>query len=272
MPQIQVIHSENAIFQQIESLKHSRNKRHKQKAFLIEGVRHINQARAYNWIIKSYLYSSDGTLSSWAKEILSTSTVQTHYALPIALLQKLSNKNKTSELMAIVSMPEDEFGRIKLSDLPLIVVIDRSSNPGNLGTIIRSCDALGADGIIMTGHSVDLFSSETIASTTGSFFSLPTVRKGSHHDVLPYLEQIKQDYGDLQLVATSAHAKTNIQDCNFWRPTVLLIGNEKDGLSKAYLDLADIQIGVTMQGSATSLNVACACSILLYEVSRQRNI
>lgn len=271
MPQIETIYSENATFQQIETLKHNRNKRHKQNAFLIEGVRHINQANQFNWKIKSYLYPNDKQLSNWAQDVLSSSTAQTHYKLPLALQEKLSNKKDVSELMAIVAMPPDDFSRIKLTDLPLIVIIDRSSSPGNLGTMIRSCDALGANGIIMTGHAVDLYSAETIAATTGSFFSLPVIRKPSHNDVAPYLEKIREDYGDLQIIATSAHATQVAQDCNFWRPTVLLIGNETDGLSKAYEDMADTLIGIPMQGSATSLNVACATSILLYEIGRQRS-
>ncbi len=271
MPKIVPIYSENATYQQIETLKHNRNKRLKQQAFLIEGVRHINQARSYNWTIKGYLYSKDKTLSSWAQDILNSSTAETHYQLPLALLEKLSNKNETPELIAMLEMPSNDINRIKLSAIPLIVIIDRSSNPGNLGTIIRSCDALGVDGLIMTGHAVDLYSPETIAATTGSFFSLPTLRLESHKQVQEILESIRADYGDLQIVATSAQAKEQIQSCNFWRPTVLLIGNETDGLSRAYEEMADTLVGIAMQGSASSLNVACATSILLYEVGRQRN-
>jgi len=270
MPHITTIHSENATFQQIEALKTNRNKRHKQGVFLIEGVRHINQALKNNWTIKSFFYAKDKQLSNWATDILSSSAAETHYELAFALQAKLSNKKDASELIALVEMQTNDLARIKLSDLPLVVVIDRSSNPGNLGTIIRSSDALGADALIMTGHAVDLYSAEVLAATTGSFFSLPVLRFQSAKDLEPLLSQLKNDYGDVQIVATSAHAEQDIDACNFWRPTLLLIGNETDGLSRAYEEMADTLVGIPMQGSATSLNVACASSILLYEIGRQR--
>jgi TrmH family RNA methyltransferase len=122
----------------------------------------------------------------------------------------------------------------------------------------------------MTGHSVDLYAPETLAATAGSVFALPTLRQASHHEVLPFLEHIRAHYGDLQIVATSAKATQAVYDCSFWRPTVLLIGNETSGLSRAYLDLADSLVTIPMQGSASSLNVACATTVLLYEIARQR--
>lgn len=87
---------------------------------------------------------------------------------------------------------------------------------------------------------------------------------------MAFFRELRDEYGDLQLVGTSAHARQRVYEVSFWRPTVLLIGNETDGLSRAYRDLADVMLAVPVQGSATSLNVACAASVVLYEVHRQR--
>ena len=87
-----------------------------------------------------------------------------------------SNKSEPSELLALVAMPADDLDRIPLSPDLLVVAFDRPASPGNLGSIIRSCDALGAHGVIMTGHSVDLYDPETISASVGSLFALPVVR------------------------------------------------------------------------------------------------
>lgn len=268
-PRTERILSENATFQRLFALRSSRQQRRRQRAFLVEGVRQIDRAIAHGWEIRALLYPLDTRRSSWAADALTTSEAEVHYALAPALHRKLSGRNEGSELLALVGTPDDDLARIAPGDPPLIVVVDRSHSPGNLGTAIRSCDALGADGLIMTGHAVDLYHPDTVAASIGSLFALPVVRAPSHHDLLPLFERIRRDFGDLQLVATSAHAPHPLYDCNFWRPTVLLVGNETDGLSRAYRDLADIEITIPMQGSATSLNVACATSILLYEARRQ---
>lgn len=270
MPELERIYSANASYQQLEALIHNRSKRQKQGHFLLEGVRHINQALAYKWSIQAFLYAANRQVSDWAETILKETEVAKHYVIEPDLFFKLSAKHEGSELLALISIPADSFERILLKELPLVVVLDRSSNPGNLGTLIRSCDALGADGLIMTGHSVDLYAPETLAATAGSLFALPVIRQASHQELLPYFEQIRAHYGDLQIVATSAKASQAVYGCSFWRPTVLLIGNETVGLSRAYLDLADTLVSIPMQGSASSLNVACAATVLLYEVGRQR--
>lgn len=270
MPELERIYTANASYQQLEALKTNRSKRQKQGVFLLEGVRHINQALAYNWSIQGLLYAANSQLSEWAQNILSQTQVAKHFLIEPDLFLKLSGKKEGSELLALVTIPEDKFERIRLKDLPLVVVVDRSSSPGNLGTLIRSCDALGADGLIMTGHSVDLYAPETLAATAGSLFALPTIRQPSHHEILPFFEKIRAQYGDLQIVATSAKAEQAVYEGSFWRPTALLIGNETSGLSRAYLDLADSLVTIPMQGSASSLNVACASTVLLYEIARQR--
>lgn len=269
-PRTERLHTENATFQRLEALRHNRNLRHRQRAFLVEGVRQIDQALAHGWAIRSFVHPADAPLSVWAEGILASSPADTHYALPDHLLRKLSGKNEASELLAVAEIPPDDLGRIELGRLPLVVVVDRSNSPGNLGTIIRSCDALGANGLVMTGHAVDLYDPATVAASVGSLFALPVVRRASHEELSPLFDRIRDEYGDLQLVATSAHADRAVYECGFWRPTVLLLGNETDGLNRAYREMADVTVSIPMAGAASSLNVASAAAILLYEVQRQR--
>lgn len=269
-PQTKIINSENNDFQYIETLRRNREKRSKNKEFFIEGVRPINQAIKYDWNIRAFGYARNKKLSSWAQNILKKSSAKNHYELPIELLEKLSNKEESSELIAIVGMKDDDLTRILLKDNPLILIFDRPSNPGNLGTLIRSSDALGVDGIIITGHAVDLYDPEVISASTGSFFALPIIRKPSHNDLITWITEMKKDYKDLQIVGTDEKGNETIDQHDFKKPIILLVGNETSGLSKAYRTICHNMVKIPMYGSASSINVACASSIILYEIDRQR--
>ncbi len=269
-PQVVKIFSENAQFQIFDALKRNREKRSKLQSFIVEGVRNINNAVKYGWNIQSFIYSSEHGLSKWATTVLRESQAQTHFDPPMKLLTKLSSKEETSELLAVVEMKKDDIHTIPLSGRLLVVVFDRPSSPGNLGTLIRSCDAMGVHGLIVTGHAVDMYSPETINATTGSFFALPIIRLASHENLIPWIKEVKKRFSNLQIVGTDEQGEHSIDSHDFTKPTILLVGNETWGLSAAYKALSDAMVNIPMQGSASSLNVACTASIVLYEVNRQR--
>lgn len=247
-------------------------KRNQSKEFFVEGVRAIDQALLNHWDINAFVYSRENRLSDWAERILAASTAKVHYELPSSLLREVSQKEEPSELIAMVAMPEDDLQRIIPGDTPLVVVLDRPILPGNIGSVIRSCDALGADGLIITGHSADLYDPETIRGTTGSFFSIPSVRLASHRELAPWIKDLKQRFPGLRMVGTSAKAAVPISDFDFTQPTVLVAGNETHGISENYRAACDAMATILMQGSATSLNLACSVSIMLYEINRQRRL
>ncbi len=271
-PRIVKIYTENNDFQYIETLRRNREKRQKHKEFFIEGVRPINQAIQHNWQIRAFIYSREKQLSDWAEGILARSQASQHYELRLPLLEKLSNKSEASELLAIVTMPEDNIARIPISEKPLIVIFDRPASPGNLGTLIRSCDALHVDGLIITGHAVDLYDPETISASTGSFFALPTVRLPSQKELQPWLTALHQQFPRVQLVGSDEDAEVAIDQHDFTDPTLLIVGNETWGMSASYKALCDTMVKIPMYGSASSFNVACATSIILYEIDRQRRV
>jgi TrmH family RNA methyltransferase len=264
------LYAENADFQHVETLRRNRQKRHRYRQFFVEGVRAINAALSYGWTIDAFYYSAEGTLSSWAQEVLENSAAQRHYALSQDLMRKLSQKNEGSELLAVLAMPEETLERLPSRTDLLLVLLDRCSNPGNLGTVIRSCDALGAHGLIMTGHSVDLYDPEVIRASVGSIFAIPIVRLPSHQDVWTWLEQNRLP---LQVIGSSARASKLLYQANLQKPSLILIGNETAGLSAAYLELAHELVKIPMREDsfATSLNMACATTSILYEAQRQRS-
>lgn len=272
----------NASYQQLQGLKDNRTKRLRQGAFFVEGVRNINQAIAADWKIRSFIYS-EKSLSDWAKDILTSVETTANYQLSRELAAELSGKEDISELMAVVEMKKTQrwrdaencgsVGQLAVEN-PLLVLFDRPGNKGNLGTILRTCDALGADGLILTGHGVDLYDPEVLQASMGSFFRVPVWQAESNEELDVFLGQLRTKYPALQLVGTTAHREKPIYTQQLTGPVMILLGNETMGLSHRYKEMADVLCSIPMAetSSASSLNVGCAASILLYEVTRQRGM
>lgn len=268
------IYSKNATYQKFEVLKTNRNKRFKYGEFLVEGVRNINQAIKNNWEFVSLIYSTDKILSDWAKQVINTVKTETNYILTNDLMQQLSGKEDASEIMAIIKMRNNSIYNLELSQKPLIVLFDRPSNKGNLGAIIRSCDAYGVDALIVTGHSVDIYDPEVIVAGMGSFFNMHVYRMADNSEILDYINHLKKGYCDFCTIATTAHKQTPIYEEWLNHSCMLMLGNETDGLCKNLYGIADKTITIPMAetSSASSFNVACAATTMIYEIVRQRNI
>jgi TrmH family RNA methyltransferase len=167
-------------------------------------------------------------------------------------------------------MKPEDVSRIRLHPGLLVVIFDRPASPGNLGTILRSCDALGADGLIITGHGVDLYDPETVSASVGSLFAVPALRVGSPRELEPWFALVRKQIGQFQLIGSSAKTDRLISEHDWRPPTVVVIGNETNGLSAYYKERCDAIVTIPQVGAASSLNVASAASILLYEIQRQR--
>ncbi len=267
------IFTKNSTYQQIEVLKTNRNKRYKYNRFLVEGVRSLKEAVKNGWNILSLIYCPEN-LSDWAREMIQTVRTEVNYALTPELMQDLSEKTDTSELMAVIEMREDRLDTIPESENPFLVLFDRPSNRGNLGTMIRSCDALGADALLITGHAVDLYDPDVVVSAMGSFFNLPVIRVTDNNELYRFIEKMRAKYPGFTTIGTTAHKEFPIWSENLSVPLMLMLGNETMGLNKAFKESCDRLCTIPMAESsyASSFNVSCAASILMYEIVRQRSV
>jgi tRNA G18 (ribose-2'-O)-methylase SpoU len=265
------VQTENQWFQLAETLKRNRRKRHQQQQFLVEGVRAINGlTEAGNWSVEAFLFKRQDTLSNWAKQILEKNDCPWHLELSSELMAKLSDREDTSELLAIVNMQ-----KITLADLPtskdaLIVLSDRPASPGNLGTLIRSCDALGAHGLLVSGHAADLYDPQALRASAGTFFNVPTLQIHDPLDFVAWIENVRHTLPSLQIVGTSEQDASPVAACDFTRPTLLIIGNEARGMSRRNHELCDCIVSIPTTGKTQSLNMACAGTVVLYEIQSQR--
>ncbi|WP_030808590.1 RNA methyltransferase [Streptomyces sp. NRRL S-337] len=270
MPPVQRITSRNARFQQWESLLNNRNKRTRVREFLVQGVRPISMAVRYGWPVKALLYDGNRALSQWAEDLLRTVDAE-RIAMAPDMLADLGEKNEHApELVAVIEMPADDFGRFSAGDNFLGVLFDRPTSPGNIGSIIRSADAFGAHGLIVSGHAADVYDPKSVRASTGSLFALPAVRVPRPNDVMAWVEAQRAGGQSIVLVGTDEKGDCDVFDFDFTQPALLLIGNETSGLSSAWRDLCDHTVSIPMTGSASSLNAANAATAVLYEASRQR--
>jgi tRNA G18 (ribose-2'-O)-methylase SpoU len=257
-------------FQRAEVIKRNREKRTRAGQFLVEGVAQINIAIKHNWNIAALLFASGRPLSRWATELVQSTVAAELWELAPELMEDLSEKDETSELLAII-----DAKTLSPSDIPaqhngLLVVFDRPSSPGNLGSSLRSADAFGVDGVIITGHAVDIYDPYVVRGSMGALFALPVATTTSHLEIAEWVRNARIAGHEYQIVGSSGKTETLLTTQSFDRPTVLILGNETVGMSRGYWEICDSVVKVPIGGALSSLNVSCAASILLYEVSRQR--
>jgi tRNA G18 (ribose-2'-O)-methylase SpoU len=260
------ITSRNATFQQWQALLTNRSKRHRSGEFLVQGVRPISLAVEHDWPVRALVYDMSRPLSQWARSLLSRTGAR-KFAMAPELLRELSDKDEDApEVVAIAGMPADTLDRIPASAGFLAVAADRMSSPGNIGTLVRSADAFGAGGVIVTGHAADPYDPKAIRASTGSLFALPVVRRAGYAEVAGWARSVA---GAL-IVGTDEHGDTDLADVDLTGPVMVVIGNETAGLSAGWRESCDIMARIPITGAASSLNAASAATVVLYEAARQR--
>lgn len=261
----------NARFQQWEALLGNRNKRQRNREFVVQGVRPITMAIRFGWEIRELLVNTDVHLSAWAQETLDSARAE-QVAVAGELMAELGGKTEAvPELLAIVGLPADDLHRIPAGPGMLAVVFDRPTTPGNIGTLIRSADAFGAGGVIVTGHAADVYDPKAVRASTGSLFSVPAVRVAAHRPVLDWVTGLHDRGIAVQVVGTDEKGDLDAAGYDFTQPTLLLIGNETTGLSSAWREACDHLLRIPMAATAaSSLNAATAASVVLYESIRQK--
>lgn len=264
------VHSRNQAFQKAETLKRNRKKRNKLGEFFVEGVRSISAAVDYGWKFSGIYFSEGADLSAWGHDILHRAHCKHFYSVDPELLKELSDKEDGSELVATVNMMPDNLKRIDSGSASIFVLFDRPASPGNLGTSLRSCDAFGVSGVFITGHATDLYHPQTVRGSMGSLFAIPVVRKERLSDLEHWIAERRSEPGGLQIVGTSANANCQLGEYSSPAPVLLIVGNETQGMSEACSEICDTVVGIPQSGYASSLNVSCALSVVLYHLNRDR--
>ena len=243
----------NDIIKLIVSLKEKKN-RDEQSLFIVEGIKQVSEIPK-DWKIKFVL----------ATEKYKDFRADKLYITTEKIFKKISDTKTPQEILAVVEKQVVDIENI-LSKKGIFVVVDTLQDPGNIGTIIRTAESFGCKGIFISKNSVDIYGDKVIRSTMGAIFNIPIVQEC---DIVSLIKKMKQK--QVKTYAFSLDTKNMLSKFKFEKNVALIIGNESKGISKDVLDVVDDKIKIDMWGKSQSLNAAVACSVAIYEISKQLN-
>ena len=245
-----------------------RDKRHRRAArqFLAEGLRILTEARESGRLPHTLFYAAasiDHPLVHALSMDVEQAGGQSIQTTP-DILSKLSGKDNPQAVVGIYDDFETSLTDLDRTTSGIWLVAERLRDPGNLGTILRTGDAVGAGGLILIGECVDPFSVEAVRASMGALFTIPVVRT----EWTPFVDWLRAGPG--QLVGLSLDTNTDYRAATYAGPTFLLTGNEAHGMPEDYSEACDLLVKIPMLGKADSLNAAIATAVMAYEVLAQQ--
>ncbi|MHA1559746.1 MAG: TrmH family RNA methyltransferase [Alphaproteobacteria bacterium] len=232
--------------------------------FLVEGLKLVTDALAEGWTVRSVVLEA-GTLDQPAiAKAAATARIAGADILSVNhdILSKVTRRDNPQTILGVIDQRITHESSIAATATGVVVALHRVRDPGNLGTIIRTADAVGAGGVIIVGPSVDPFSLEAVRATMGSLFHVPVARM----DEGQFLSFCRKWPGSI----VGAHLKSSLdyRTARYERPALLVMGNEQAGLSEEISNACNFLVRIPIVGDADSLNLAVATGVMLYEIER----
>jgi TrmH family RNA methyltransferase len=251
----------NPTVKRLRSLRDKKARR-EEGLFLAEGLRIITEARDSGRLPEIVMFSAEGAKHPLAAEIIAATEAAGGEAIETTadILSKASGKDNPQMLMAAYRQPDTNLDDIDRSSADMWFVAQALRDPGNIGTILRTGDAVGAGGLILVDDSADPYSVEAVRASMGAIFT-QRVAKARWDEFVEWLRS-----GPGQLVGTSLKATVDYLQVHYEQPCFLLIGNEQQGLPAAYEAACDLLVKIPMAGRADSLNAAMAAAVMAFQV------
>ncbi len=226
----------------------------------MEGIHPVGEAVEAGWEIESILYSPETLTSKYAHDLISrvASTIQ---PVSAQLLESLSDKDNPQGILAVVHRRES-----RLNDLGSVrcgAAIVSPQDPGNVGTILRTLDAVKADALFLLDGGVDPYHPTSVRASMGTLFWKPIIQTS----FVEFIDWSRKN--GIQLIGTSAHAEMDYRNIKPVYPWLLLLGSEQKGLSPEHTKACNSLVSLPMGGRASSLNFAVAAGILLYKFTEK---
>ena len=251
----------NSTVKRLRSLRDKRARR-AEGMFLAEGLRIIAEARDSGRLPEIIAFSEEGAKHPLAAEIIAAAEAAGGEAIETSrdILSKMSGKDNPQMLLGAYRQPETSLERIDRSAAPLWIAAQALRDPGTIGTILRTGDAVGAGGLILVDECADPFSVEAVRASMGAVFT-QAIATARWEEFVPWLRS-----GPGQLVGTSLKASRDYLEAEYAQPCFLLIGNEQQGLPSSYEGECDLLVKIPMAGRADSLNAAVAAAVMAFAV------
>jgi TrmH family RNA methyltransferase len=251
----------------IKSLKKldKASERREENIFVIEGMRELCLADRAGYEIMELFICEELLAQSETYNLQKCQLKNTEsYTITKAVYESLAYRGTTEGVIATAKPKQHLLNDLKLSACPLILVIEGVEKPGNLGAMLRTCDAAGIDAVIVCETKTDIYNPNTVRSSVGTVFT-NHIAVAPSSEVLAFLREHHIKSYAAELTSTETYFQKD-----FSKPTAIVVGDEATGLSTEWMQAADEHIKIPMLGEIDSLNVSVSAAILLYEVVRQR--
>ena len=246
----------------IRKLK-DRKTREESGLFFIEGLRIIGEAIELSAEITQIIYSPELLISDFGKKLITDLSAGIEkLEVSAECFRSISSKEGPQGIAAVCKQNIHKLGKLN-DDQSFFVALDAVQDPGNLGTILRTCDAVGAAGVIILENSTDPYDPGVCRGSMGAIFAVP-VFKADHLEFSTWINQ-----NAIPVIGTSDSGNIDYQDFHYPLPMVLIMGSEQKGLSKSYQTLCSEIVKIPMVGRSDSLNLAIATGVCLYEIFNQ---
>jgi len=251
----------NATIKAIRALRH-RKARQEQGRYFVEGIRIVTEAAVAHEYMERCMVAPDLLHSDHALAVVEQLRAA---GVPVTevtslVFASISVKENPQGLGAVMRQQVQFLSDVDARHGLCWVALNEVRDPGNLGTVIRTAEAVGAGGVILLGDCADPYDPIASRASTGAIFSQPVVC-ASFEEFLPWATDPR-----LQIVGTSDAAAIHYREAGYGAPLVLLMGSEREGLSTAQQDACDMVVRIPMMGRSDSLNLAVATGVMLYEI------
>ena len=262
---VQITSAQNEAVKHLVKLRDRRH-RDREQLTLLEGYRELTRASEYGMTLTECFFSPEhflGVNEMPFLEKLANEGVPVRRLAP-HLLEKVAYRDRPEGLLAIAKMRRHTLANMPYRPDGLYLVAETIEKPGNLGSMLRSADAVGATGMIICGHGTDIYNPNVIRASTGALFSMP-LAEAENEEVFEWLHS-----RGIKILAATPHTDKRYTDTDMTRGVAIVVGAEQTGLTDFWLTRSDLPVVIPMLGKIDSLNVAAATTILLYEAVRQR--
>ena len=259
----------NPRIKRLATLRKKAKSRREEQAFIIEGVR-LYKDTPREFLKEIYMTEEflEQKLGGAAREIAGATQENITIITP-QIMQKISDTDTPQGVLCVAKMPsydrEDLLGDEKKEN-PLLLILENIQDPGNLGTMMRTAEAAGVTGVLMSRDTVDLFNPKTVRATMSAIFRVPFLYTD---DLVGEIQRLQKENG-IAVYAAHLRASKPYDEADCTGACAFLIGNEGNGLTDEAADAATARVHIPMQGNIESLNAAMAAGILLFEGARQR--
>lgn len=261
--------ADNALVKEVVKLQLKKRARDESKLFVIEGYRENLRAFEAGIKIKKLLFCPEWFLKDANDELIEKIGNSGAELTEVAknTFKKLSYRDRPDGFISIAEQPEAKLESLEIKDDSVFLVVEQIEKPGNLGTLLRGCDATNVSGLIVCDPVTDIFNPNVVRASTGALFTIPVAVCKSSDETLKFLKGEK-----VKIFSTTPHTENIYWDANFKTegPVAIVAGAEQYGLSDIWLKGSDELLKLPMEGAADSLNIAISSIVCLYEVLRQR--